>query len=111
MTAFLYFEPMVAPSKYQPIEIFLQQIKGKYKIPILIQLKYNPKRYTKLRQKFPEASERILIKQLKELVNAGIVHRKLSGSKAPFVSEYSLTTTAEHFAISLPECGIGEMFI
>jgi DNA-binding HxlR family transcriptional regulator len=78
-------------SKYQPIETFLQQLKGKYKIPILIQLKYSKKRYSQLRQKFPDASERILIKQLKELTTAGIVQREVHGSKPPVVSEYSMT--------------------
>jgi DNA-binding HxlR family transcriptional regulator len=78
-------------SKYQPVEIFLQQIKGKYKIPILIQLKYSTKRYNQIRQKFPDASERIIIKQLKELAQANIIQREVIGTKPPLISKYSLT--------------------
>jgi DNA-binding HxlR family transcriptional regulator len=78
-------------SKYKPVEIFLQQIKGKYKIPILIQLKHSKKRYNQIRQKFPDASERIIIKQLKELVRSNIIERKVFGTKPPLISEYSLS--------------------
>lgn len=78
-------------SKYRPVEIFLQEIKGKYKIPILIQLKHAKKRYSQIKQKFPDASERIIIKQLKELTLAGIIQRDIKGDKPPLVSEYSLT--------------------
>jgi DNA-binding HxlR family transcriptional regulator len=91
VTAFLYFTRMERVSKYAPIEAFLGQIKGKYKIPILIQLKYSKKRYNQIRQKFPEASERIIIKQLRELTAAGIIQRDVRGSKPPLISEYSLT--------------------
>jgi DNA-binding HxlR family transcriptional regulator len=82
---------MSNPSKYWPVETFLQQIKGKYKIPILIQLKYSPKRYHKIRSRLPMASERILIKQLKELALAGVIQRDISGRKPPLISTYSLT--------------------
>jgi DNA-binding HxlR family transcriptional regulator len=82
---------MIRQSKYLPVEIFLQQIKGKYKIPILIQLKYSNKRYHQIRAKFPEASERIIIKQLKELISADIVERTISGKKPPLISTYGRT--------------------
>jgi DNA-binding HxlR family transcriptional regulator len=82
---------MIRQSKYLPVELFLQQIKGKYKIPILIQLKYSSKRYHQIRSKFPEASERIIIKQLKELASADIIERTISGKKPPLISTYALT--------------------
>jgi DNA-binding HxlR family transcriptional regulator len=52
---------MTKASKYRPVEIFPQQIKGKYKILILIQLKYSKKCYNKIRQKFPDDGYWIMI--------------------------------------------------
>jgi len=77
--------------KYYPIETFFVCLKGKYKIPLLIYLKYLPKRYNQIRKKFPQASERILIKQLRELETERILLKKVTGSKAPFKVEYSLS--------------------
>ncbi|HMH23743.1 MAG TPA: helix-turn-helix domain-containing protein [Puia sp.] len=83
-------------SKYYPIEVFFSCLKGKYKIPLLIYLKHAPKRYHQIRKKFPQSSERILIKQLKELVDEQILVKKITGTKAPlkveyFLSEYGFT--------------------
>ena len=78
-------------SKYYPIEAFLACLKGKYKIPLLIYLKHGPKRYTQVRKKFPQCSERILIKQLKELVNEKIVDKTITGKKAPLTTNYCLS--------------------
>jgi len=78
-------------SKYRPVESFFHAVKGKYKIPLLIYLKYARKRYNQIRKKFPEASERILIKQLKELENDGILSKKITGLKPPLKTEYALT--------------------
>jgi DNA-binding HxlR family transcriptional regulator len=77
--------------RYRPVEVFLETIKGKYKIPILIYLKRGPRRYHEIKKKFPDASERIIIKQLKELLDAGVVDQARTGNKAPFVSTYSLS--------------------
>ena len=79
------------PSKYYPIEFFFQALKGKYKIPLLIYLKHAPKRYNQLRKKFQTASERILIKQLKELERDGILSKKITGTKPPLKTEYAMT--------------------
>jgi DNA-binding HxlR family transcriptional regulator len=81
----------VPRSKYLPVETFLSAIKGKYKIPILIYLKVAPRRYYELKRKFSNASERVLINQLKEMIRTGIIDQKKIGSKAPFISEYSLS--------------------
>jgi DNA-binding HxlR family transcriptional regulator len=78
--------------KYRPVEVFLETIKGKYKIPILIYLKRGPRRYHEIKRKFSNASERIIVKQLKELLNAGVIDQERTGIKAPFISAYSLST-------------------
>jgi DNA-binding HxlR family transcriptional regulator len=76
---------------YSPIDNFLQVIKGKYKAKIIIYLNDRALRYNQIRRKFSNASERILIKQLKELEREGIIEKKITGNKAPFKVEYKMT--------------------
>ncbi len=76
---------------YTPIDIFWQKIKGKYKAKILIYLNDRTLRYSQIRKKFADASERILIKQLKELEKDGIITKKVSGQKPPLKAEYVMT--------------------
>jgi DNA-binding HxlR family transcriptional regulator len=61
---------------YTPIDIFWQIIKGKYKAKILIYLNERTLRYSIIRKKFAGASERILIKQLKELEKERLIEKK-----------------------------------
>lgn len=74
-----------------PIDTFLRLIKGKYKARILIFLNDHTMRYSTIRRKFASASERILIKQLKELEAEGLIEKKLYGSKPPLKAEYRLS--------------------
>ena len=76
---------------YTPIDIFWQIIKGKYKAKILIYLNERTLRYSKIRKKFAGASERILIKQLKELEKEGLIEKKITGTKPPFKTEYKIS--------------------
>lgn len=76
---------------YTPIDIFWQIIKGKYKAKILIYLNERTVRYSKIRKKFAGASERILIKQLKELEKEGLIEKKITGIKPPFKTEYKIS--------------------
>ena len=76
---------------YTPIDIFWQIIKGKYKAKILIYLNERTLRYSNIRKKFADASERILIKQLKELVKEGLIEKKTTGTKPPFKTEYKIS--------------------
>jgi DNA-binding HxlR family transcriptional regulator len=76
---------------YTPIDIFWKVIKGKYKSKILIYLSDRSLRYTKIRKKFSEASERILIKQLKELEKDGLIEKKVFGTKPPLHTEYRVS--------------------
>ena len=75
-----------------PIDIFRDILKGKYKARILIYLNDKTFRYTDIRRKFSRASERILIKQLKELQKEGLIEKKITGIKPPLKSEYNLST-------------------
>lgn len=76
---------------YTPIEAFHRAIKGKYKAGILIYLNDRVMRYSQIRRKFSTASERILIKQLKELEKEGIVEKKITGVKPPLRAEYRIS--------------------
>lgn len=76
---------------YSPIDSFLQAIKGKYKAKILIYLSDKQRRYSEIKRKFPLMSERILIKQLKELEQEGIVDKIVTGHKPPLKVQYFIT--------------------
>ncbi len=76
---------------YSPIDIFWQTIKGKYKAKILIYINNRTLRYSQIKRKFADASERILIKQLKELEKEGLIEKTVTGTKPPLKTEYKLS--------------------
>ncbi len=77
-----------------PVELALDQIGGKWKIPILWRLKDQTWRYNELRRSFEKANAKIthqmLTKQLRELEGDGYVYRKVFPEVPPRV-EYSIT--------------------
>lgn len=77
---------------YSPIETFIRVIKGKYKAKILIYLSRKTRRFSEINRKFPNMSERILIKQLKELEKEGIIGKTITGLKPPLRVEYFITS-------------------
>jgi DNA-binding HxlR family transcriptional regulator len=72
------------------VQATLKILGGKWKILILWHLKDEAKRYSKLKQLIPEITEKMLIQQLRELENDGIVNRKVY-SDLPLKVEYSFT--------------------
>ena len=76
---------------YTPIDTFWNIIKGKYKVKILIYLNDRTLRYSQIRKKFSLASERILVKQLKELEKEGVIQRTVTGIKPPLKTEYRIS--------------------
>ena len=76
---------------YTPIDTFWKTIKGKYKAKILIYLANKTARYSQIKRKFSHASERIIIKQLKELQEDGLIDKIVSGTKPPLRSEYTIS--------------------
>ncbi len=66
-------------------------IGGKWKSVILYHLIENTLRYTELRNKIPNVTERTLSLQLKDLDADGIIKRKVYTTKPPLKVEYSLT--------------------
>ncbi|MFD5230940.1 winged helix-turn-helix transcriptional regulator [Streptomyces qaidamensis] len=63
---------------------------GKWKGLILFSLGEGPLRFGKLRRAVAGISERVLILQLREMENSGLVHREVHRQVPPKV-EYSLT--------------------
>ena len=75
---------MTPSARYAPVFKFLAVVKGKYKLPIL-------KRYSQLHRRLAGVSERMLVKQLRELEYEGILQKTVTGTKAPLRVEYALT--------------------
>jgi DNA-binding HxlR family transcriptional regulator len=77
-----------------PVTYTLQKIGGRWKPLILWQLKDGRLRYSELRRALPLISEKMLIQQLKELEQDGLVLREAKKVVPPYV-EYMLTTDGE----------------
>ncbi len=82
---------MVRKKYFCHFELALQVIGGKWKSNILYHLGNFPVlRFSELKKKMPEISEKMLIQQLRELEKDGMVKRKVYRQVPPKV-EYSLT--------------------
>ncbi len=77
-----------------PIRTTLEMIGGKWKLLILRQLYDQPMRLSALKAAIPDISEKMLIQELKTLVENHLVHRENFGEVPPRV-EYSLTERGE----------------
>lgn len=73
-----------------PVRKALSVVGGKWKLLILYQMRDQPRRYGELKRLLVDITERILILQLKELVDAQLLARVSFGEVPPRV-EYSLT--------------------
>jgi DNA-binding HxlR family transcriptional regulator len=78
-----------------PIDATLSVIDGRWKGTILWRLAEGPMRTAELRRSIPEITERMLIRHLHDLVDAGIIDRHDAGTVPPCVhysiSEYGRT--------------------
>lgn len=77
-----------------PVEAAMDVIGGKYKAQIVYELMRGTKRYSEIRKALPQATPRMLSKQLKELEEDGVVNRVLYPVVPP-KTEYSLTETGQ----------------
>jgi len=78
-----------------PIRTTLELVGGKWKLLILHQLQGKKYRLSELKSSIPDISEKMLIQELKTLVESGLVHRENFGEVPPRV-EYSLTQKGYH---------------
>jgi DNA-binding HxlR family transcriptional regulator len=74
-----------------PVELALDIIGGKWKMPILWRLKDRVWRYGELKRSVGIVTQKMLAQQLKELESSGLIKRKVYPTVPPKV-EYSLTT-------------------
>ena len=70
--------------------IAIEVMGGKWKPYIIYELLDGPKRPSELQRRMPEASKRVLAQQLKELVQSGVVEKKVIDPVCKH-SEYRLT--------------------
>jgi DNA-binding HxlR family transcriptional regulator len=66
-------------------------IEGKWKPIILFALKGGPLRFGELRRAVPEAAQKVLTEQLREMEADGVLARKIKPGRTPAV-QYSLTS-------------------
>jgi DNA-binding HxlR family transcriptional regulator len=115
-----------APSCGCPVAAFQKMISGKYKLRIVWDLQYGPKRYGEIRTGLlrgtggtAEIAPRVLSRELKALTETGLIDRKDFGVVPPKV-EYRLTRKGKSFvpviaairdwgARHLAEAGTAEM--
>lgn len=77
-----------------PVTFTLEQIGGRWKPLIIYELRNGKMRYNELRKTLPLISEKMLIQQLKDLENDGLIVREARQVVPPFV-EYSLSIKGE----------------
>ncbi|MCR9013496.1 winged helix-turn-helix transcriptional regulator [Aquiflexum gelatinilyticum] len=73
-----------------PIRTTLELVGGKWKLLIIYQLFEKPLRLSELKRQIPDISEKMLIQELKNLIDSKLVERKNFGEVPPRV-EYSLS--------------------
>ena len=69
----------------------LDVICGKWRLYILFQLGAEVRRYSELRRMIPDISEKVLIQELKALIELGVLEKRAYGEVPPRV-EYGLST-------------------
>ena len=73
-----------------PVEFVLDQIGGKWKMPLLWRLRENSQRYSELKKQLPNITHKMLTQQLRELEEDGFIIRKVYPVIPP-KTDYSLT--------------------
>jgi DNA-binding HxlR family transcriptional regulator len=93
-----------------PVEVTLSIIGGKWKPLIVFYLLSGTKRFSEIRRFLPRVTQQMLTMQLRELEQAGIVHRHVYAQVPPKV-EYSLTELGQSMEPVLRQmCTWGEWY-
>lgn len=80
--------------KICPLEVAVNTISGKWKIPIIWQMNEGKKRPSEFLRGIAEVDRRVLNQQLKEMEADGLITKKVFNELPPRV-EYSLTELGE----------------
>lgn len=73
-----------------PVSDALYVLSGKWKIPIIIALTFDNKRFGQISKEIPKITDRMLSKELRELETNQLISRKVFDT-IPVTVEYSLT--------------------
>ncbi len=93
-----------------PVEVTLSIIGGKWKPLIVFYLLSGTKRFSEVRRLLPQVTQQMLTMQLRELEQAGILHRQVYAQVPPKV-EYSLTELGQSMEPMLRQmCTWGEWY-
>ena len=82
---------------YCPVEATIQLIGGKYKAVILWHLMNQTLRYNEIHKRIPNATDKMLAQQLRELEKDGLINRTVYPVVPP-KTEYSLTDFGQTLA-------------
>ena len=91
------------PQMLPPIRLLLGAEKvlslfiSKWAVRVVYSLGRGPKRHSEIRRELRPISQKVLTSTLRDLETAGLVQHEVIGSKAPYVSRYSLTTMGRSF--------------
>ena len=87
-------------NKICPLEIAVNSISGKWKIPIVWQINEGKKRPSEFLRGIANVDRRVLNQQLNEMIEAGILE-KVSFNELPPRVEYSLTKKKKKLVLVL----------
>jgi DNA-binding HxlR family transcriptional regulator len=76
-----------------PIEAAIDVISGRWKGLLLFRIGFRPHRFHELRKELPHVSQRMLVRQLRELEYSGLIRRSVTVG-VPAKVEYSSTDAA-----------------
>ncbi len=93
-----------------PVGVAIDEIGGKWKHPILWALSDRKLRFNEINKLLPDASQRMLTKQLRELEKDDLINRKVY-AEVPSKVEYSLTIKGKSLIPILDElCQWGKKY-
>jgi DNA-binding HxlR family transcriptional regulator len=69
-----------------PVQASINVLSGKWKVQILWQLSFGPRRFAELHKKLSKISEKVLSDQLRQLVADGVLARDATSSVPPQVT-------------------------
>lgn len=94
-----------------PVETTIRLIGGKYKAIILWHLMHGTLRYSELHKRMPQATDKMLAQQLRELEKDGLITRTVYPVVPP-KTEYSLTDFGKTLTPILDEmCNWGKVYL
>lgn len=94
-----------------PVEATVKLMGGKYKPVILWNLIYGPMRYSEIHRLAPNATDKVLSQQLKELESDGLINKKIY-PEVPPRTEYTLTDFGKSlFPVLNAMCDWGKEYI